>query len=142
MSLLDTVTGWFTSGKDADTYAANVAAQWDIIIANAETANPAAYKRAYDMLVQYYGPPAPTYAARLEAARAQYNRQQIEALQDGFVEGVKSAPGLITGGVSNFIGEIWKNIPAWVRYTGLAALAIWGISTLTRAGILGAKPSK
>lgn len=139
MSLLDTITGWFVSGDDADTYAANVARQWETLIANAETAEPVAYQRAYDLMVEYYGQPAATYEERLAAARAQYVKTQTVALQDGFADGVASAPAAISAALGTTAAAFWDGLPAWLKWFGIGALVLAALHILTNAGILSAR---
>lgn len=130
MSWYNPVTWFF--GEDTDTYAANVAAQWRTLTSVAETADPEAYARAYNLMVSYYGPPASTEAQILENARKQYMAGINKAADEGFIEGVKSAPGVITEAVVGTFGDVWGKIPVWVRWLGIAALVVAAVHVLTK----------
>lgn len=124
---------WFY-GDDADTYAANVAAQRRILLSIAETAEPAAYKRAYDTFVANYGPLAASDEEQLTRARGQYMADINAAADQGFLDGVKEAPALISGAVGSTIAAFWSGMPAWLKWAVLGALALFALHLATRAG--------
>lgn len=140
MSWYNPVTWFF--GEDADTHAANVAAQWRLLEKTAKTADPATWQRAYDLMVSSYGPPASTEAQILANARAQYMADIDKAADAGFVEGAGKAVNAIVNGASDAVGSVWDKIPPWIRWSAFGALALAVLSILMRAGFISPRISK
>jgi hypothetical protein len=106
---------------------------------------PAEYQAALDAERQSYharatgtlgdpaelGSPVPDFTKLLrETAADSYNEIYGEAAKTGFVEGVKSVPGAVSGGLADAAGALIGGLPPWVKWTAAAALALYAIKLL------------
>ncbi|MDR0901719.1 MAG: hypothetical protein LBM92_03000 [Opitutaceae bacterium] len=155
---------WITGNGDAaDAQAANVARQWQTLLDNATNySSKENFDKAVAAMVKNYGePPAAVRAALADAAAAieanhpetysapqifadlngyyddYYDDESRTAAADGFVEGVKSVPGQISGGIAATVAAFWKGLPALGKLATAAALCLVALPILTRAGVLG-----
>jgi hypothetical protein len=134
MAFWDTLFGY---GDEADTYAANVTAQWRILRDTYTNPPTPQWQAFYESFVRNYGPPAATESEQRTRSRDFYINGINRAASDGFIQGVKEAPGIITGAIVDTAGQVWGTIPAWVRWLGIGALVIASVHVLTKADILG-----
>lgn len=148
--------GFITGNGDAEAaQASNVARQWQTLLEQAAAMPEANYQSYYKTMVGAYGEPpaavrtaldaarvaantgapyeAPDYYDTLYAAAADnYAELYKAAATDGFVEGVKSVPAGIAGGLGSVSGSFLGGLPAWLKWTGAAAAALYAVKLIGR----------
>jgi hypothetical protein len=107
--------------SDADTYAANATAQWRILKEQFTNPPTIQWQNLHASFLANYGPPAATEDEMYARARNAYLHGIDNALEDGFMTGIKTFPADLAAAVANTAGSFLSGIPGWVK---LAAIGV------------------
>ena len=66
-------------------------------------------------------------------------KDKVDAVYDKSV--VDAAKGL-PGSIADMVGAFWAGLPAWMKWAGIAAVALFGLHTLARLGVRVPRPAR
>jgi hypothetical protein len=127
MSWLSDILGY---GDDAETYAANVTAQWRSLALSFTVPPSDAWERAHASFVNNYGPMAGTEEEQYNRALANYKNGIDHAATDAFMDEIKRVPDIIVDVAGKGVAAVSGALPFYVKAAIVAGLALFVYKTL------------